>query len=409
VKSAQDAMTALARWLSVRGGFQPLGQLLPAGRLPSTQGLFDACLGRWEDGDLRVHALLADQGGGAEWVVQRAESLRGALRTAEGMVPGRLKAGVWLIVADAVRAADLRAPLLEFEDGHFLSKTLVGRGLLCVETGQGEFSGRIGSLPAPADLAAVLVDPGADPGMDAAERVRLGRESDALRHSREEHTAARMLQPGPAPLTWVLMGLNIGVYALQLIYANVLLQRGVSADVADSTAMLSLGANEPGLTLAAGQYWRVLASAFLHGPWWHLGMNMYALFLVGGVLERLIGPWRMAGLYLLSALAAGSLSVATASAGSYSVGASGAIMGLIGVLLAPRFKRDPRFPEALAGRLFRWLARPVLFIFILGLAMHLWDDQLHLDNAAHLGGLLAGFAIGYLWPSFLVRPTRVRA
>lgn len=402
-------MTALSRWLSVQGGFQPLGQLLPAGRLPSTQGMFDACLGRWENGDLRVHALLADQGGGVEWVAQRAESLRGALRSAEALVPGRLKAGVWLIVADAVRAADLRAPLLEFEDGHFLSKTLVGRGLLCVETGQGEFSGRIRALPGPADLAAVLVDPSADPGADAAERVRMGRESDALRLSRDEHAALRMLQPGPAPLTWVLIGLNVGVYALQLVYANMLQQKGVSADVADSTARLALGANVPELTLTAGQYWRILSSAFLHGSWWHLGMNMYALFLVGGVLERLVGPWRMAGLYLLAALAAGALSAATLQAGTPSVGASGAIMGLIGVLLAPKFRKDPRFPEALAGRLFRWLARPVLFIFILGLAMYFWDDQLKLDNAAHLGGLLAGFAIGYLWPSFLVRPTRVRA
>ena len=408
MRSAQDGVDALARWMTVRGGFQALEQLVPAGRVPAL-ALFDACLARWEGGDLRIHALLADHGGEPDWAVHRAESLRGALRALEAHVSGRLKAGVWLVVGDAVRAADLGPRLLDFEDGHFLSKTVVGRGLLCVEDGKGAFSGRISPLPDAAELAAVAADPAQDPGADEAERTRLGRESEALRRGREERAAARLLAPGPVPMTWVLLGLNIAMFLLQLLLSAGLQRQGVSPDVADSSALLRLGANEPGLTLGAGEWWRMLSCAFLHGGWPHLVMNLWALYLVGAVLEHLAGPWRMLGLYLLAAIAAGALSALTNPAGLPSVGASGAIMGLIGVLLAPRFRRDPRMPEALASRLFQWLARPTAFIFILDAALRFWDAPLLIDNSAHLGGLLAGFALGYLWPSFLVRPTRRRA
>ncbi|HTB22259.1 MAG TPA: rhomboid family intramembrane serine protease [bacterium] len=408
LRDQRGALEALARWLSVRGGFEPLPQVLP-GTASLALGLFDACLARFEGGDLRVHALLADEGGDLGFAVHRAESFRASLKAAEPLVRGRLKVCVWLIVADAARAAELRGVFLRFEDGHFLAKTVVGRGILCVGSGEGEFSGRTQPKPSARELAGVLLDASADPGPDEAERVREARESAALNRHRDERSAAMMLRPGPSPATWSLMAVNVACYAAQMFVAGGLVGQGVSPDVAASTAMLKLGANEPGLTLQSGEWWRVLTSAFLHGGWWHLGMNMYALFLVGAVLERLVGPWRFVAFYLFAAVVAGLASALLGTAGSSSVGASGAIMGLIGLLMAPRFKRDPRFPELLAGRLFQWLVRPVIFVFMLGLGLRLFDVPLLLDNAAHLGGLLAGFALGYLWPSFLVRPTRRRA
>jgi membrane associated rhomboid family serine protease len=408
VRDKRAALEALSRWLSVGAGFEPLAQLIP-GTATLGLGLFDACLARWEGGDLRVHALLADEGGDAGLAVHRAESFRAALKPVEPLVRGRLKVCVWLVVADAARAAELRAPFLRFEDAHFLAKTVVGRGLLCVAGGEGEFSGRSQPKPSATELAAALSDASLDPGAGEAERVRMDRESAALNRHRDERSAATLLRPGPSPATWALMAVNVACYAAQKFLAGDLVGQGVSPDVADSTAALRLGANEPSLTLQAGQWWRMLASAFLHGGWWHLGMNMYALFLVGAVAERLVGPWRFLAFYLYAALVAGFASALLGTAGSSSVGASGAIMGLIGLLLAPNFKRDPRFPGILAGRLFQWLVRPVIFIFMLGLGLRLFDVPLLLDNAAHLGGLLAGFALGYLWPSFLVRPTRRRA
>jgi len=87
-----------------------------------------------------VHALLADEGGDPQLALNRAESFRAALKPVEAAVRGRLKAAVWLVVADASRAADLRAPFLRFEDA-LPRQDRVGPRLLCVGTGEGDFSG----------------------------------------------------------------------------------------------------------------------------------------------------------------------------------------------------------------------------------------------------------------------------
>ncbi len=87
------------------------------------------------------------------------------------------------------------------------------------------------------------------------------------------------------------------------------------------------------------------------------------------------------------------------------MGASGAIVGLAGALLAPHFRRDPRFPKDLSGRLFSWLARPIGFLFVLGFGLQLMDLPVQFDNFAHLGGLLSGFAVAYIYPPFLIKKT----
>ncbi|MGH7441500.1 MAG: rhomboid family intramembrane serine protease [bacterium] len=408
VRSSRDCLEALTRWLLVHGGFEAPRNLLPPGLAPLADGYFDACLARWEGDDLCLLALLADEGASAELPAQRAEAFRRTLSGVETFVRGRLKVGVWLVVAEASRYDTLKPGFLGFEDAHFLSKSVVGRGLLCAADGRGEFVGRAPADPSAEELGAILVDPKTDPGPSEAERVRAEREARAQRHERDERSAARLLRPSPSPATWALIGVNSAVFVGQLLYSQSLERTGLSPDVAFNTAMLRMGANEPSLSLH-GQWWRLLACAFLHGGWWHIGMNMYALFLVGAILERLAGPGRFLVLYFVTALAAGLVSALAAGSGAYSVGASGAIMGVIGALMAPRFRRDPRFPELLAQRLFSWLSRPVLLIFVLGLALRWFDVPLLLDNAAHLGGLLSGFAIGYLWPSFLVRPVRRQA
>jgi rhomboid protease GluP len=398
-----DGIAALERWLVARGGFEPLERLLPPAFVPQLGGLFDVCLGRWDGQELRVCVLLEDGAPDPSWARQRCETLRVQLKAAEGAVRGRIKASAWLVVPTAVRVEELRAGFLGFDDGHFLSKTTVGRGLLC--PGAAAYQGRSAASPEGALLASVLADPSLDPGEFEAARVRQESEAAAEFRVRDERAAQRMLRPGPVPATFVLIGLNVVGFALQWIAGAALERKGVSSDVAGSAVLLSLGANDPRLTLGEGQWWRLLASAFLHAGWLHLLMNLYALYLVGSVTERLAGPWRTASAYLATGLIASLVSALLAEPGAYSVGASGAIMGLMGLLLAPRFRRDPRLPEALAGRLFRWLASPVALIFAFGLLLRLADVPLLLDNAAHLGGLLAGFALGYLCPSFLVRPT----
>lgn len=75
----------------------------------------------------------------------------------------------------------------------------------------------------------------------------------------------------------------------------------------DSTQLLAWGANYAPLTLT-GEPWRLLTSAFLHANWLHLLANLYMLVLLGAVLERIVGGWRFASIYVLSAMGGGLLS-----------------------------------------------------------------------------------------------------
>ena len=154
--------------------------------------------------------------------------------------------------------------------------------------------------------------------------------------------------------------------------------------------------------VAEGEYWRLWTVTLLHGspqPGFfgqslaHLFFNMYALYLCGPIVERWYGPARFLLFYLLCA-AGGSLASFVFGAEVPSVGASGAIFGLFGLLLAAnRFHRPvDRSSRMLVGQ----LGFLILVNIVFGLAIP------NIDNAAHLGGLATGLWIGTVWP-----PTRV--
>ena len=169
------------------------------------------------------------------------------------------------------------------------------------------------------------------------------------------------------------------------------------------TAMLSaegqkvydlLWFTKPGI--AAGEYWRLWTVTLVHDPYdpLHLIFNMYALYIAGTIVERWYGPLRFLAFYLACA-AAGSTSSLVFGGDGPSVGASGAIMGLFGVLLAAGRIHHPvdRQSRAMANQLILIVVITLAFGFLSGGAI---------DNAAHVGGLAAG-----LWLGALVPPTRV--
>jgi membrane associated rhomboid family serine protease len=149
------------------------------------------------------------------------------------------------------------------------------------------------------------------------------------------------------------------------------------------------------VAVAMGEYWRLWTVTLLHGSELHLFFNMYALYLAGRIVER----WYGSGLFLafyLTCAAAGSIGSFVFGGDIPSVGASGAIFGLFGMLLtAGRFHRPiDRQGRALVGQ--------IGMLILLNLAFGAIVPGI--DNAAHIGGLVAG-----LWLGAIVPPTRVQS
>ncbi len=155
--------------------------------------------------------------------------------------------------------------------------------------------------------------------------------------------------------------------------------------------------------LANGQLWRLWTDTLVHAPIsvmpLHLIMNMYALWLAGPFVERLYGRgWFLA--FYLAAAAGGSLaSFAFGTDSRFSVGASGAIFGLFGLLIAVQFVHRPILDRASRGFLGQLVAL-VILNFILGLANGTTD------NWAHAGGLITGLWLGALFAPTLVPTLR---
>jgi rhomboid protease GluP len=182
--------------------------------------------------------------------------------------------------------------------------------------------------------------------------------------------------------------------------------------VAANETLRILGANSRELVVGHGQWWRLLACMFLHGGYLHLTMNMISLYSLGGLLERLAGPWRFLLIYFLAGLC-GSLAGLFNPAMQISVGASGAILGLAGALMALRWRRPPEMPLSLAKQVFQALLTPTIFIFGMGLALQvaawLGVQTMLLDNFAHLGGLACGFGIFMIFPLASLPKTKPRS
>lgn len=151
--------------------------------------------------------------------------------------------------------------------------------------------------------------------------------------------------------------------------------------------MMRSGANVPGLVFE-GEWWRLISGNFLHGSGLHLLFNAWALWVLGGVLERVLGRTRLWVLYLLSALG-GALSSALFSNALLAVGASTAVFGLLGGLAAVQWRAGERLHP-----IFRQSKRWWLFILLVNGGLSLLVPQI--DAAAHVGGFVTGGALG-LW------------
>lgn len=151
-------------------------------------------------------------------------------------------------------------------------------------------------------------------------------------------------------------------------------------------ALFRFGSEFSPSILDGGQWWRAITAAFLHGGLLHIAMNMWSLWTVGAYLEETLGKAKTLALYLFLMLTASAFSLwwHTHDGGiGNSVGASGAICGLIGVAIGFSVRRR-NVARHMQGRYLGW----AVWIVLLGFSG--WN----IDNAGHVGGLVPGFLLG---------------
>jgi rhomboid protease GluP len=177
--------------------------------------------------------------------------------------------------------------------------------------------------------------------------------------------------------------------AIVLTFSVETLASGSLLGTAD-TVLVRMGANEPSL-FWHGQYWRLLTSVFLHIGLMHLLFNGWALLQLGGLFEVALGSARMLVTFLVTGVLASFVSVLwlgrPGQPGGISAGASGAIFGLLGALIAFLGRRRDRlqpWARSLLSQLVFW----AVINLILGVTLP------GIDNSAHLGGLASGFLLG---------------
>lgn len=156
---------------------------------------------------------------------------------------------------------------------------------------------------------------------------------------------------------------------------------------ANSQVLVRFGANY-GPFILEGETWRLFTSMFLHIGLTHLAFNTYALFIFGLETERLFGPDRFIITYILAGLFGSLASFASRGPNVLSAGASGAIFGVIGMSLAYFLLHRQTFGHF--GR-----QRMMNLLLIIGINLVFGFTVPGIDNLAHLGGLVAGFVIGY--------------
>ncbi len=152
-----------------------------------------------------------------------------------------------------------------------------------------------------------------------------------------------------------------------------------------SIVMARLGALYGPYVFIFGQWWRLVTAIFLHAGLLHIGMNLWVLFDISPEVEGLFGVSKYVVMFLVTGIF-GYVASLWWMPGALAIGASGAIMGLIGVLIGATFHHG-QMGKDYRRMLWRW----VIYIAIFGLFFPI-------DNAAHFGGLGAGIVLGYLIP-----------
>jgi len=187
-------------------------------------------------------------------------------------------------------------------------------------------------------------------------------------------------------VTQAIFGINVAVFVAMSLAVGV----SVLGDPAWQELSVRLGANYGPYTIS-GQWWRLLACVFIHGSLLHIAFNMWCLWNLGRLAESVYGHWTFAAVYLIAGLGASLTSLIWhASNPVPSVGASGAIFGIAGALIASFYLGEFSLPRAAVSGMLRSVVMFVGYNLVFGAV------AASTDNAAHVGGLLMGLLLGAL-------------
>jgi membrane associated rhomboid family serine protease len=200
----------------------------------------------------------------------------------------------------------------------------------------------------------------------------LGDPGAAQRYFRRSRTG---VAPDPI-VTWAIIGVTVAIGVAGLLSPEL-----------DEFFFRHLALIKP--LVADGELWRLVTVALVHGGVIHLAFNMYALFIIGPIVEQLYGRTRFVLIYVLCA-AAGSAASYVFSDAFASVGASGAVFGLFGLLLVADRVHKPALTRN-ARNLTTQIGGLILINLVLGFVL-----LPNIDNAAHIGGLVAGCWLGFV-------------
>jgi membrane associated rhomboid family serine protease len=200
--------------------------------------------------------------------------------------------------------------------------------------------------------------------------------------------ARREFRRGPGrPLSGGVSVTNALLVAIAIPFALEVIVGGPQALFSPSgQTLFQLGAMQP-IAVASGQFWRLFTAMFLHAGILHIALNAYFFYLFGRTVEGSFGRTWMVVIYMVSGFVASVASYAFGPVSTLAVGASGAIAGVFGAFIAYAYRR--RHMAMHAANL-----RMALTVIVLNAVIAFGYRAI--DWRAHVGGLVAGFVIGYL-------------
>lgn len=208
-----------------------------------------------------------------------------------------------------------------------------------------------------------------------------------------EIDAVMNLSNGSQAVTYSIIGLNVIIYLLMVI-------SGVHFFEPTVDDLARWGGNYKPMT-TGGEWWRAFTAMFIHVGILHLLLNMYALLMVGRYLEPMLGIARFLSAYIASGLIASLASMWWNQDEIISAGASGAIFGMYGVFLALLLTNV--IPASVRKPLLTSIGVFIFYNLVYG------AGSKGIDNAAHIGGLVSGFAIGMMYLPTVTSPGKTKS